>query len=135
ISYHIGDVFTQSPEGVYDLVNWDHSLHHMPDVDEALAWSVKVLRAGGYIMVNDYIGPNRLQFPRTEIDQANKFLTDHGIPRKVRRSTLITKLKQWYRDPSEAPQSEQISDAVARRLPGVRFAPIGGVLLNILGGV
>jgi SAM-dependent methyltransferase len=134
ITYHLGDAFAETAEATYDLVNWDHSLHHMSDVDAALAWSVKVLKPGGFILINDYIGPNRLQFTRNEVERANAFLAQSAIDHRLGRSSLFTKLRQWYRDPSEAPQSELIAEAVKRRLPGAELTPIGGTLLNMLGG-
>lgn len=134
ITYHVGDAFAATPASAYDLVTWDHSLHHMSDVDAALAWSVKVLRPGGYVMVNDYVGPNRLQFGRAEIDRANSILAHLGVPGRTSHSTIVSKLRQWLRDPSEAPQSELIPTAVARHLPGAELAPLGGAMLNILGG-
>src|SRR5258708_27501395 len=63
VAYHVGDAFAEAQEGASDLGHWDHSLHHMSDVDAAVAWSVKALRPGGFAMINGYIGPNRLPFP------------------------------------------------------------------------
>jgi SAM-dependent methyltransferase len=135
VTYHIGDAFTQTPSGVYDLVYWDHSLHHMSDVDAALKWSVDVLRPGGFVMINDYFGPNRLQFTRAQVDLANDFRRRHGVPGRSKYATPISYVQQWKRDPSEAPQSQLIATALERRLPGARLEPIGGLLLNQLGGV
>lgn len=135
VAYHVGDAFAEVREGVYDLVNWDHSLHHMSDVDAAVAWSVRALRPGGFVMINDYVGPNRLQFLRTETDRANAFLARAGVPQRIPRATVVSKLRQWWRDPSEAPQSELIAEAVARHMPGANLAPIGGAMLNMLGPV
>jgi SAM-dependent methyltransferase len=135
VAYHVGDAFAETQAGGYDLVTWDHSLHHMSDVDAAVAWSVKALRPGGFVMINDYIGPNRLQFLRTETDRANAFLARAGVARRIPRSTVVSKLRQWWRDPSEAPQSESIAEAVARHMPGADLASIGGAMLNMLGPV
>ena len=134
VTYHVGDAFDTTPAGAYDLVYWDHSLHHMSDVDAALSWSVAALKPGGFILINDYIGPNRLQFTRPEVDRANAFRQRHGVPGRTAYATTFTRLRQWRRDPSEAPQSERIVEAVARRLPGSRLEPIGGTFLNMLGG-
>jgi SAM-dependent methyltransferase len=136
VRYQMGDAFAAPRERAYDLIHWDHSLHHMSDVEDALAWSVSVLRPGGVVLINDYIGPNRLQWTRAEVDLANDFLDQADAPGpRVRYSNLITRLKMWRKDPSEAPQSERILAACARHLPGAEIAPIGGTLLDILGGV
>jgi len=138
--YRVGDAFAAERTPAYDLVYWDHSLHHMSDVDDALAWSAAILRPGGVVLINDYVGPNRLQWRRFEVDRANAFLRraliSSGVDvRMVRHSDLLSRLRMWRRDPSEAPQSEKIEQAVERRLPGLRLQGIGGTFLNILGGV
>ena len=140
ITHRSGDVFKAARRPEYDLVHWDHSLHHMSDVDDALAWSAAVLKPGGVVVINDYVGPNRLQWTPSEVERANAFLEESAIRRgvavrKLRRSNVVSWLKAYRRDPSEAPQSERILSAAKRHLPGVKFEPIGGTLLNILGGV
>lgn len=135
-TYRRGDVFATSTKAAYDLVYWDHALHHMSDVGAALAWSKAALRPGGYLLINDYAGPNRLQWPRDEIDVANSVLSAHGMTDlTLSHKTMIDRLKQWRRDPSEAPQSERILPLIARELPGAETIQIGGVMLNILGPV
>lgn len=140
ITHRSGDVFKAERKPEYDLVYWDHSLHHMSDVDDAVAWSKAVLKPGGVIVINDYVGPNRLQWTPAEVARANAFLDEsavrRGVPvRKLHRSNIISWLKMYRRDPSEAPQSELILAAAQRHLPGVKFEPVGGTFLNILGGV
>lgn len=139
-SYHIGNAFDRPAEPIYDLVHWDHSLHHMPDVRAALSWSREALVPGGAIIINDYVGPNRLQWTRADVQAANTLL-DHiheecgmDFPR-VPYSNLLTWLRIRVKDPSEAPQSEEIAAACNDLLDGFRLRPIGGRLLNILGGV
>jgi len=134
VTYRIGDAFAETPEGSYDLVYWDHSLHHMSDVQAALAWSVRVLRSGGVVMINDYIGANRLQFPNWQIRRANDFLRRHGLPGRLPPSSPWRRLRQWIKDPSEAPQSEDIEAAIHQQLPGAEIEHIGGAFLNMLGG-
>lgn len=133
IQYRSGDAFQEPAAPRFDLVYWDHSLHHMSDVSKALEWSVASLRPGGFVIINDYVGPNRLQFTRDEVALANDFLARHGITDPHPKSTLISRLRQWWRDPSEAPQSELIAHAVRRHLPGADLEPIGGTFLNMLG--
>jgi SAM-dependent methyltransferase len=135
VTYRVGDVFAARGHPTYDLVYWDHSLHHMSDVNRALKWSVEVLAPGGVVLVNDYVGPNRLQFTRPEVEAVNRFLERHAIPERHVHTNLLTKLRQWKRDPSEAPQSELILAAVERWLPGAEIRPLGGVALNMMGGV
>lgn len=134
VDYRVGNAFAQTPKEKFDLVYWDHSLHHMADVGAALRWSVETLKPGGYILINDYVGPNRLQYSKREVDLVNDFIARYGLGGPHHTSTIITKLRQWWRDPSEAPQSERIDEAVRTILPGAVMKPIGGVFLNMLGG-
>jgi len=59
----------------------------------------------------------------------------HGTKlRRVRRSNILTRLRMRHRDPSEAPHSEKIADAIRRHL-GAAITPVGGLVMNILGGI
>ena len=134
VFYHLGDAFAVEHEP-YDLVYWDHSLHHMSDVVAAVRWSARAIRPGGFVMINDYVGPNRLQFSGSEISRANALLERHGFTERLKPSSTISCLRQWYRDPSEAPESERILSAIVLNLPDVELRVIGGALLNILGPI
>lgn len=134
----VGNAFAEET-AQFDLVTWDHSLHHMPDIDQALAWSIERLNPGGWLMINDYFGPNRLQWRRDEVNLCNRLLDDidrtHGTRlRRVRHSNILTRLRMKHRDPSEAPHSEKIEAAIHRHL-GAAVTPVGGLVMNILGGI
>lgn len=140
ISTNHGDAFQQEQD-LFDLVYWDHSLHHMDDPYTALQWSLDHLTPGGWLLINDYFGPNRLQWSRSEVDRCNRFLkklqSEHGVALpSVPYSNPLSRLRMWRRDPSEAPKSEEIASAVAKVLgtPDA-ITRIGGTILNILGGV
>ncbi len=120
----------------YDLVYWDHSLHHMMDVDAAVNWSVRALKPGGILLINDYIGATRLQFSRAEINRARQFLVENSgkidsTPEQLRFRTPLTRLRQFLRDPSEAPQSDLIEAAVQRHCESA-MTRIGGAMIHLL---
>lgn len=61
--YVLGDAFELVREQeCFDLVFWNNSLHHMMDVEKALEWSYRVLRPGGILVMDDYVGPSRFQW-------------------------------------------------------------------------
>jgi SAM-dependent methyltransferase len=131
------DALKKNVDRQYDIVYWDHALHHMLDVDHAVSWSVRALRAGGLLVVNDYIGPTRLQMPRNQILLARQFLDDHHdrlqIPSDtIPFSSLFTRVRQIYRDPSEAPQSDRIESACMKHC-GPFLRPIGGAMIHLCG--
>lgn len=135
VTVRVADAFAEPAAPRHDLVYWDHALHHMMDVDAALAWSVASLRPGGVLLVNDYVGPTRLQWTRTEVDRARAFLAAHadalGVrPGSLRYSTPLGRLRQMVRDPSEAPQSDRIEAAFERRCGGA-MRPVGGAMIHL----
>lgn len=138
VESRLGDVFKEETSREFDLVYWDHALHHMLDVDQAVKWSVDVLRPGGWLLVNDYIGPTRLQWTRQEVDRAREFLAQYGAsigvqPTDLKRKTILHRWRQMYRDPSEAPQSDHIEGAY-RRHTGTDLRLIGGTMVHLCGG-
>jgi SAM-dependent methyltransferase len=135
--FHVADAFAAS-HPPYDLVYWDHALHHMFDVAAALAWSVRALRPGGYLVINDYVGPTRLQWRRGEVRLARAYMAEAapqlGPARPVRHKLpVVSRLRQALRDPSEAPQSDRILAAARAACGGFAPAPIGCALINICG--
>ncbi|MGC1496723.1 MAG: class I SAM-dependent methyltransferase [Sulfitobacter sp.] len=135
---HLADALEEDIQGKYDLVLWDSSLHHMFDVDRAMAWSVRALKPGGYLLISEYIGPTRLQWRPIETRTARGFLRDNYDvievdPKRVRRGTLFRRYKQFLRDPSEAPQSDLIP-AVYEKYTGEKMTILGGSVIHLCGG-
>lgn len=138
ITAHLSDAFDQGFDAEYDLVYWDSALHHMFDVDHALAWSVKALKPGGILLISEYIGPTRLQWRRAEVDRVRDFLRDNadtiGVdPARVRPGNPFRRYKQFLRDPSEAPQSDLIVD-LYRKHTGQDLTILGGAAIHLGGG-
>lgn len=137
IETHLGDAFA-AEHPVYDLVYWDHALHHMMDVDAAVAWSAAALRPGGILAINDYVGATRLQWPWRETRLARAALAELEAAtgeraRPLRHRTLLDRWRQHWRDPSEAPQSDRILEACRRHCGGWAPRPVGGAVMNITG--
>ena len=136
--HHLEDALQRDVAGTYDLVYWEHALHHMFDVDHALAWSVRALKPGGLLVVNDYVGPTRLQWRRKEVSLVRRFLRQNQSildvdPRRVRHGSAFRRLKQFLRDPSEAPQSDRI-EAAYERHTGTKINVLGGAVTHLGGG-
>ena len=56
------DFATDERHATFDLVYWSDALHHMLDVDAAVSWSRRLLRPDGYLYINDFVGPDRMQW-------------------------------------------------------------------------
>ena len=120
----------------YDLVYWDHSLHHMFDVKKYVAWSKSVLKPDGVFLLNEYVGPNRQQWTKFNIKVCREVLANLGYDtsiEKIRDLNFISYLKQYLRDPSEAAQSESIIPSCRAHLGDLEFKPIGGFVYLVLG--
>jgi SAM-dependent methyltransferase len=124
-----------------DLVLWSHALHHMPDIRRALDWSLGLLRPGGVILVDDYVGPNRFQWSDAMLDAieaARNCLDDRHLvvpeapdKRFPRRLPRPDPAKVAAADPTESPASADILPALAEKLPGAVVIPLGGAVFMV----
>ncbi len=134
----LANAFKETPIEAYDLVYWDHALHHMFDVALALNWSVRALRPGGILLVNDYIGPSRLQWSRSEVARAREFVARNAArlgvrPAEIKPGTILKRLRLMWRDPSEAPQSDLIPSAY-EAATGEPIRRLGGAMIHLCAG-
>ena len=138
VNFIYGDAFELATEPeVYDFVHWNNSLHHMLDVDKAVAWSRKVLKPGGLFYMDDFIGASRFQWPTEQLAiatktrqafQSSKFLQnprekDSLLETEVKRPN-IDKLIQS--DPSEAADSDRIISSIIKYFPNAEIKNTGG---------
>lgn len=134
----LGDAFEHDINEQYDLVLWLAALHHMFDVDQAMKWSVRALKPGGFLLISEYVGPTRLQWRASEIRAVRQFLRENqsliGIdPKRVRGGGPFRRFKQFLRDPSEAPQSDLIP-AAYEKYTGQKLTILGGAAIHLCGG-
>ncbi len=128
------------PAQTIDLVLAFHSLHHIREIDQITARFHQALKVGGLLFVYDYVGPNRFQWPKTQLNLANKLLSE--IPESYRRisGTKVIKkrigrpgiLRMVLSDPSEAVESESIRPSLRKLFQKVAEFEIGGTLLHII---
>ncbi|MEQ8925661.1 MAG: methyltransferase domain-containing protein [Fulvivirga sp.] len=141
VNFNQGDVFSsdQVKDNSYDFVHWNSSLHHMFDVDSALTWSKRKLKTGGVLYLEEYTGPNRLQYTDEMLQLANSirralperlFLKEDGEKYAI-ETGRINKEKLIEMDPSEAPDSENIIPSLLKHFPQAEVFPEGGLVYNI----
>lgn len=126
----------------YDVVFFSHSLHHFKNVAHLLEHTIKpILKKDGMLVIHEYVGPDRLQFPHYQINAVNKALKEIPKPLRIRfkRNAIKSKfygsglLRMIVADPSECVDSSSI-------LPACRslFTPIyergfgGNLTMNVL---
>jgi SAM-dependent methyltransferase len=126
----------ETSSDAYDLVYWNNALHHMPDVAEALRWSRRVLKVGGLFLMDDFVGPTRMQWSQRMLNINDIFLHSlpaeyfrhptrpaASLPHVVHRPNVDVMLAT---DPSECADSARILPELARHFPEADVIPTGG---------
>lgn len=62
------------PEKAYDLILANSILHHVINLEHLLEQCRRALKPGGRLIVHDYVGPNRLQWPDATLEEVNDFI-------------------------------------------------------------
>jgi SAM-dependent methyltransferase len=131
----------ETREGVYDVVYWNNALHHMFDVKAALEWSWRVLRKGGVLLMDDFVGPTRMQWSDRllEINSAvlaalpqqylrHPMRPDLMISPRAQRTPLSVFMAQ---DPSECADSGNILPELMRIFPDAWVHKTGGGIYHL----
>lgn len=142
ISYHVGDFLYHpfSPEK-FDIVLFNSSLHHFNKVDFLLKSKViPLLKKDGFLVIFEYVGPNRLQWTSLQLNKANSILRVLPLKYRYRIGTKSVKarifrpglLRMILVDPSEAVDSELILPSLHENFKVLEEKKIGGDILHIL---
>lgn len=136
-----GDAFEQISKASYDLVHWNMSLHHMPSVKNALEWSYRALKPGGWLYIHELAGPDHYQWTDSMLEVANRvrksvpehWLVDYtgrkaSLATEVKRPSLASMMK---RDPTECQNSSAILPAITDIFPQAKVIPIGGIVFYL----
>lgn len=126
-------------ENEYDLVFFHASLHHFKNLNHFFQSIVlKSLRSKGHLIINEYVGKNRMQYSKEQIFYINKALKI--IPPEYRKifKTPLTKNKYfgsgWLRmygaDPSECVASQDILPTIYKYFLPIEEKPFGNNLLQ-----
>lgn len=119
--------------GRYDLVYWNNSLHHMPDVLHAVQWSRRTLVPGGDVYINDCIAPSRLQYSDAYLAAASRFrsiLPERLIGHYPRTAVNIDPVKLEAADPSECADSSSIVPSINKVFPTADMVNLGGLIYS-----
>lgn len=142
IRFECQDIYNyEFPNGYFDVVIFNASLHHFKNIESLLRDKVKpTLKVNGKLIINEYVGPNRLQFPQKQIDTINLALQKIDKKYRKRSNTNIYKnkyygcglMRMYIADPSECVESETILPSIHKHFKVIEEKGIGG---NILMGV
>lgn len=124
------------PVKSYDLVMFVASLHHMPDLPKTLTSAIGALKRDGHLWcVNEYIGPDRFDYPKDHVAIAARIHS--GLPGNLRKHGLNyihlpTPAEVEAADPSEAPTSSQIIPTMRAMFPEMEIKELHGALAFII---
>jgi ubiquinone/menaquinone biosynthesis C-methylase UbiE len=142
IRYHTGDFMKHDfrPASM-DLILFNASLHHFNHIDNLLEYKVlPLLKENGLLVLFEYVGPDRLQWTRHQLEFTNRLIKE--IPDKYKRRAGSGSIKsKVYRpgllrmlitDPSEAIDSESIIPAVHRHFKVLEEKKLGWDITHLL---
>lgn len=140
ISFITGDAYQfPFPKDYFDVVFFHASLHHFKNVNHLLNKKVKyTLRKNGLLIINEFVGANRLQYPKHQINSINKCLD--LIPKNLKKRYKFKKLykNKYYgsglirmiiADPSECIDSSNIMPVIHNNFSTICERPFGGNIL------
>jgi 2-polyprenyl-3-methyl-5-hydroxy-6-metoxy-1,4-benzoquinol methylase len=141
LTYEVADLNTvQLPAETYDIVYAHAALHHVFQLEHVLDQIRKTLKPGGLLVAYEYIGPSQMQFPRRDLELADRFLK--LIPERYRKLQRRKGIKEnAFRfsldamnrsDPSEGIRASEIVPLIASRFEIKHFRYVGGTLLLLI---
>ncbi|MFH4967900.1 class I SAM-dependent methyltransferase [Gaetbulibacter sp. M240] len=141
INFKVQDVNKYSfAPNTYDIIFFRASLHHFKNIEQLIGESIKkALKENGILIIDEYIGPNRLQFPNHQIKAINKSLKI--VPKKFRKRYKVNLYKNKVygsgiirmiiADPSECIESQKILPTINKYFKTIYQATYGGNILAI----
>ncbi len=136
LNFQVGDVGSMAGAGPYDLVITEGALHHFFPMRRALEEIRDMLRPGGFLVINEFVGPSRFQWTGRQLQAANELLNQ--IPEAYRRRwengrvkkriDAPGRLRMMLADPSEAAESSAILPLLNEMFLPLEVKEKGGTL-------
>lgn len=128
-------------ETQFDVIYFRASLHHFKSIEKLLSIDLKaILKPNGFLIIDEYVGPSRLQFPKHQIKAINTALRE--IPKVYRTRYKLNLAKQRVygpgvlrmvlADPSECVDSASIMPTIHKHYTTVYEAGYGGNILTLV---
>ncbi|MFP4520935.1 MAG: class I SAM-dependent methyltransferase [Fibrobacterota bacterium] len=126
------------PENFYDAAVFFNSLHHFRDMENFISNKIKrSLKPGGLLIMDEYVGPDRLCLPQEQIRAVNSALSIIPGKFRIRHKTNLEKkafsgsgfLRMLAADPSECAESSKILPALREHFEILEETPRGGNIL------
>ena len=141
IQYRAGNFYQMKFEESFDVVLFHASLHHFRNISDFLRDHVKpLMKDGGLLVVFEFCGPDRLQWKKSQLREANRLLKQ--LPKKYRTlydgKTVKNKvyrpgiLRMLMVDPSEAPDSSNLVKGIHDNFSVVEEKELGWNITHLL---
>ena len=130
------------PKEYFDIVFFNASLHHFDNIERFVETTIKnSLKTNGLLVINEFVGATRLQFPKHQITKINEALKIIPKEYKIRYKSNLLKsryygsgiLRMILADPSECIDSASILPSIRSNFHTVIEKPYGGnILMSVL---
>lgn len=141
VKYRVADAYRLPlPRDHYDVVFFEHSLHHFSPLESLLLRVRAAMKPDGILVANEFVGPSRFQWTQRQLALVNGLLAafpeeyktvwNSRLPRLPARRP--SKLAMWISDPSEAVESSSILPLLSRHFRILEQKGYGGTLLQLL---
>jgi len=138
ISVICADIHNYDFHELFDVVLFKASLHHFKNVEKLLHKKIcPIIKDNGLLIIDEYVGPNRLQYPKKQIKAINEVV--QIIPKKYRKifkAPLYKNsasgsgiIRMILADPSECVDSSNILPSLHKWFNPIIEKPYGGNLL------
>ncbi len=118
------------------------SLHHFDHIGETIGLIARALRPGGLLIVDEFVGPSRLQWTKAQLRTANALLAALPAQRRVQADGRIKRrvirpsvLSMRLDDPSEAAEASDLLPALRQNFTILEEHPYGSALHLALHGI
>mgnify|MGYP001193709036 FL=1 len=128
--------------GSFDIVFFHQSLHHFDQIESLITQRISPwLKDNGKIIINEFVGSDRLQFSKKQIKAINEALKSIPKQYRVRFRTRLIKssfhgsgvLRMIFADPSECIDSSSILPCLHNNfVPLIEKSYGGNILMNVL---
>ena len=138
LNFRVADMGSVSGESRYDLVIAEGALHHLCPMRPMLQKLERLLKPGGLLVVNDFVGPSRFQWAGRQLQAANALLAlipeayrlrwppgRGGIKRRI---VAPGRLRMKLADPSEAAESSRILPLLSEMFTPLEIKDKGGAI-------
>ena len=138
IQFLANDIYKYDlPTNFYDIILFHSSLHHFKHLEKFLNKVHNALILSGKLIINEYVGANRLQYSKMQLAEINKCLALlDKKQRKMYRSNICKNryygpgiLRMIISDPSECIESEKILPVIYSKFKTIEERGYGGNLL------